>query len=59
MFLPFFGGLLLDSIGMKFGIILFIVISTIGQLVFYIGSVKEVFWLSLMGRVIFGLGGES
>ena len=59
MVLPFFGGLLLDIIGIRFGLILFTAINTFGQFVFYMGAQQNKFWLALLGRVIFGLGGES
>ena len=59
MVLPFFGGIMLDSIGNRFGLILFTTVLTIGQLVFAIGGTSENFVVMLVGRVIFGLGGES
>jgi MFS family permease len=59
MILPFFGGLLLDFIGVRFGLILFTAINTLGQFIFYLGGARDSFWLSIAGRVVFGLGGES
>lgn len=57
--LPFFGGIMLDKIGMRFGMILFTTVLTLGQFVLYLGGEQEKYWLMLVGRVIFGLGGES
>lgn len=38
MVLPFFGGMFLDKVGMRFGLILFTAILTLGQFVFYLGG---------------------
>ena len=59
MILPFFGGVMLDSIGMRFGLLLFTGVLTLGQFLFAMGGAQEKFWLMLVGRVVFGLGGES
>ena len=57
--LPIFGGIFLDTIGIRIGVILFSTFLTLGQIVFCIGGYKTEFWLMLVGRTIFGLGGES
>jgi len=59
MVLPLFGGILIDKIGIRLGLILFTVVLTIGQLVFTIGGYQESYWIMMLGRFIFGLGGES
>ena len=59
MVLPFFGGVMLDAIGMRFGLLLFTSVLTVGQFIFALGGQKQKFWLMLLGRVVFGLGGES
>ena len=59
MILPFFGGMLLDGLGMSFGLMLFTSVLTLGQFIVYLGAAKHKYWVMLMGRVIFGLGGES
>ena len=38
---------------------MFTVVLTIGQLVFAIGGYKESYLIMMIGRFIFGLGGES
>ena len=43
----------------RLGLILFTVVLTIGQLVFAIGGYKESYLIMMIGRFIFGLGGES
>jgi len=58
MILPLLGGIFLDKIGIKSGLMLFTIILTIGQLVFAFGVSEELYWLTLLGRFIFGLGGE-
>jgi len=58
--LPLFGGIFLDAIGIRKGLILFTVILTIGQLLFaYAGSDPPSYHLMLASRLVFGLGGEN
>ena len=57
--LPIFGGIFLDIIGLRLGILVFSGILTIGQGVFMIGGYQKSFGIMIAGRVIFGLGGES
>lgn len=56
--LPLLGGIFLDKIGIRIGLLLFTSILTVGQFVYAIGGTKNVYWVMLAGRVIFGLGGE-
>ena len=57
--LPFFGGLLIDKIGARLAILIFSTIILLGQLVCYFGALYSLFWLMIVGRVIFGMGSES
>ena len=57
--LPIFGGIFLDIIGLRLGILVFSGILTLGQGVFMIGGYQKSFGIMIAGRVIFGLGGES
>jgi len=57
--LPIFGGIFLDMIGLRLGIMIFTTILTLGQGIFMIGGYKRSFGIMLAGRVVFGLGGES
>ncbi|KAF0691106.1 Aste57867_17604 [Aphanomyces stellatus] len=57
--LPFFGGFLVDRLGARFTLLMFASIITVGQIVFAIGCSTTQFNVMLLGRVIFGLGGES
>ena len=57
--LPIFGGIFLDMIGLRLGIMIFTTILTLGQGIFMIGGYKKSFGIMLAGRVVFGLGGES
>jgi len=56
---PLFGGLMLDNLGVRRSLMIFSSILTIGQLVFCIGGYLNNYWVMVVGRVIFGLGGEN
>jgi MFS family permease len=58
MVLPIFGGVFLDKIGIRSGLLLFTFILTIGQLIFTIGGYQKSYDVMLAGRVVFGCGGE-
>jgi MFS family permease len=58
MFLPIFGGLFLDKIGIRSGLLLFTTILTLGQFVFTMGGYMANYNVMLAGRIIFGMGGE-
>mmetsp|Transcript_30180 Transcript_30180/g.46140 ORF Transcript_30180/g.46140 Transcript_30180/m.46140 type:complete len:121 (+) Transcript_30180:104-466(+) len=58
MALPIFGGIFLDKIGMRVGLLLFTTILTLGQAVFWIGGQNMSWYTMIAGRFIFGLGGE-
>ena len=58
MVLPVLGGIFLDKIGIRSGLLLFTVILTIGQGIFMIGGYQHDFNTMLAGRVVFGMGGE-
>lgn len=58
MFLPLFGGIILDKIGISLGLVSFCLILSLGQLVFAIGGYRESYVILLLGRILFGLGGE-
>ena len=57
--LPFFGGLLIDKIGSRIGVFMFSFVLIIGQLIFTWGVYKASFPIMIVGRIVFGLGGES
>jgi len=56
--LPLAGGIFLDIIGIRVGLLMFTIILTIGQGIFMMGGILDVYWLMLVGRFVFGLGGE-
>lgn len=56
--LPLFGGIFLDKIGIRIGLLMFTTVLTFGQFIYMIGGCKNVYWLMLTGRVVFGMGGE-
>lgn len=59
VFLPLVGGIFLDKIGVRNGLLLFTVLLCIGQGVVMLGGYRLSFSLMLVGRVIFGIGCES
>ena len=58
--LAFFGGILIDNIlGLRKAMVLFCLLVLSGSIVFYIGVLYLQYPVMLLGRVLFGLGGES
>ncbi|KAJ0411052.1 hypothetical protein ATCC90586_003654 [Pythium insidiosum] len=57
--LPFFGGVLVDRYGARVMLVVFSVAILVGQVVFASGCSLASFNLMLVGRVLFGFGGES
>lgn len=57
--LPFFGGILVDKIGVRVAILLFSGLLILGQLIFTYGVYEISFTWMIVGRVVFGFGGES
>lgn len=56
----FIGGFLLDNVfGIRWGTNIYIMLSMIGQLIFATGAYVNIFWLMILGRLIFGIGTES
>ena len=58
MVLPIMGGVFLDKIGIRQGLVLFTFILTVGQLVFTVGGYQANYDTMIAGRIIFGMGGE-
>jgi len=52
------GGALIDRVGARVVFVITAGICTLGQLVFSAGGFQNIFWLMLLGRIIFGVGGE-
>lgn len=59
IFLPFFGGVLVDRFGARAMLLAFSAAILMGQLVFATGCSLSNFEMMLFGRVVFGIGGES
>jgi len=57
--LPLVGGIFLDKVGQRNGLLLFTVILCLGQGIIMLGGYQLSFPLMLVGRVIFGIGCES
>ena len=58
--LPFVCGLLVDKyIGVRWGTILFVSLSTLGQGIFATGVTSKSYYVALFGRFVIGLGSES
>ena len=59
MVLPFFGGYFCDRFGAARCLVVFAILITAGQALFAFGVSVTSIPLVLMGRVVFGLGGEN
>ena len=59
IFLPFFGGILMDKFGVRIVIIISSFLVTIGQAVFAFGVSIGSFYVALLGRGLLGCGGEN
>eukprot|EP00005_Dracoamoeba_jomungandri_P008997 CAMPEP_0174263070 /NCGR_PEP_ID=MMETSP0439-20130205/17053_1 /TAXON_ID=0 /ORGANISM="Stereomyxa ramosa, Strain Chinc5" /LENGTH=533 /DNA_ID=CAMNT_0015348203 /DNA_START=130 /DNA_END=1731 /DNA_ORIENTATION=- len=58
--LCFFGGIIIDKwTGVRFGAILFCGFILLGEVLFAIGIQVKQYYVCLVGRLIFGLGGEN
>ena len=57
--LPLFGGGLVDKIGAELSLLIFLSLVTIGQAIFAFAASISSYPLMLVGRGIYGLGGES
>ncbi|KAJ3382414.1 hypothetical protein HDU92_004774 [Lobulomyces angularis] len=59
MFLPFIGGQLVDRLDTRKVLMAFSFIVCFGQTVFAVGTSLKSFSMMVLGRIIFGIGGES
>jgi len=57
--LPLIGGYLVDFIGVRMCIFIFSCFVCGGQVIFAIGVSASSYWMALLGRAVFGVGGES
>lgn len=57
--LPFFGGYFVDSWGVRICLLIFACLITAGQVVFALGLSIKSWPVMLIGRVIYGFGGEN
>ena len=57
--LPLFGGFFIDYVGVRIGIVIFATFICAGQVVFALGCSAKLYWVAILGRIIFGFGGES
>lgn len=58
MVVPLIGGMLIDTKGPRIALILTATLCVIGQTIFGFGGYKNVWAVMLVGRIVFGLGGE-
>ena len=58
-FMPLLGGLILDKIGIRIGLIIFSIVLTFGSTIFALGAYQHNFAWLLAGRVINGMGSGS
>ncbi|EEB18317.1 transport protein, putative [Pediculus humanus corporis] len=58
--LCFVGGFLLDRVfGLRWGTIIYSAVLVLGQFIFALGGLVNIFWVMILGRFIFGIGSES
>jgi MFS family permease len=57
--MPLIGGILLDKIGHRIGLIIFTTFLCVGQGIFMLGGYNRDYNLMIVGRGIFGIGCES
>jgi MFS family permease len=57
--LPFFGGILIDKLGVRVAILIFSTVLIAGQMIFTLGGFLTKYWLMILGRTLFGIGSES
>ena len=57
--LPFFGGTIVDSLGAHTAVLLFAMFTLLGQILFAIGASRKSWNIMLIGRIVYGFGGES
>lgn len=57
--LPFIGGLIVDKIGPRIGVLIFAFLLIVGQFFFFLGGILANFPLMIVGRLIFGFGAET
>jgi len=57
--LPFFGGFLVDKLGCRIMLMMFTVFLVVGQVIFAFGASLNSFYVMIIGRIVYGFGGES
>ena len=59
IFLVVVSGVLLDKVlGVRLGLLITLVLSCLGQLLFGVGAILDQYWLMVVGRFILGTGTE-
>eukprot|EP00752_Nemacystus_decipiens_P008830 g7881.t1 len=56
LFMPFFGGLFLDSKGHNTGIVLFLSLELVGHVIFTLAMSVDNFWMAVAGEALYGFG---
>eukprot|EP01113_Clastostelium_recurvatum_P033162 TRINITY_DN4353_c0_g1_i1.p1 TRINITY_DN4353_c0_g1~~TRINITY_DN4353_c0_g1_i1.p1 ORF type:complete len:485 (-),score=72.07 TRINITY_DN4353_c0_g1_i1:61-1515(-) len=56
--LPFFGGYMLDRIGIPIGTLISCTLVALGSMIVAVSAFDAHFWLMLVGRFLFGMGAE-
>lgn len=55
---PLIGGMLIDKVGARLVMIVTCSICVLGQAVYSFGGLQNMFTIMLLGRIVFGIGGE-
>ena len=56
--IPFFGGMLIDRFGVRYSIVVFLIVLLAGQSIFTAGGYIHKYYVMIIGRIIFGMGSE-
>lgn len=56
--IPLIGGIIIDKYGARIALMLSAMFCVLGQIIWGFGGYENTFFVMLMGRVVFGIGGE-
>lgn len=56
--IPLIGGVIIDKYGARIALMLSAMFCVLGQIIWGFGGYENTFFVMLMGRVVFGIGGE-
>lgn len=57
MIVPLIGGMIIDTKGPRFALLLTASFCVVGQIIYGSGGLTNIWWIMLAGRIVFGIGG--